>query len=184
MDITAFHNLYNNLESVESALPLFQTSQAPPQFVIPLFLGNGLHGSTSGFEIAPDWRPVTWWRLDGSYAYLHMDLKTKPGSLDTSTVQSIGGSSPHHQVVVQSSLELPGSLEFSQTYRYVSDLPSQLVASYGTADVRLSWQRIRHFEFSLVGQNLLQPHHAEYGGDPGTLVGITRNVYGAITWRK
>lgn len=184
VDITAFHNRYNNLESVESALPLFQTSPPPPQLVIPLFLGNGLQGSTSGFEIAPDWRPVTWWRLNSSYAYLHMDLKTKPGSLDTVTVRSIGGSSPHHQVVLQSSLELPKSLEFSQTYRYVSDLPSQFVASYGTADVRLSWHRIQHFEFSLVGQNLLQPHHAEYGGDPGTLVGIKRNVYGAITWRK
>jgi len=113
-----------------------------------------------------------------------MDLKTKPGSLDVSTAQSSGGSSPHHQVVVQSSLELPRSLEFSQTYRYVSDLPAQLVASYGTADVRLSWRRIPHLEFSLVGQNLLQPHHAEYGGDPAALVGIKRNVYGAITWRQ
>jgi len=184
VDVTAFHNRYNNLESVESALPLLETSPPPQRFVIPLSLRNGLYGSTSGFEIAPDWRPLTWWRLDGSYAYLHMDLRTKPGSLDTSTVRSTEGSSPHHQVVVQSSLELPKSLEFSQTYRYVSDLPTQLVASYGTADVRLSWHRIPHFEFSLVGQNLLQPHHAEYGGDPGTLVGIKRNVFGAITWRK
>jgi len=113
-----------------------------------------------------------------------MDLNAKPGSVDVSTVKSILGSSPHHQVVLRSSLDLPGSLEFSQTYRYVSDLPAQLVASYGTADVRLSWHRIQHFEFSLVGQNLLQPHHAEDRGDPGTLVGIKRNVYGAITWRK
>jgi iron complex outermembrane receptor protein len=184
VDITGFHNLYKNLESVESALPLLETAPPPPHFVIPLSLGNGLYGSTTGFEIAPDWRPATWWRLDGSYAYLHMDLKTRPGSLDVSTAQSSGGSSPHHQVVVQSSLELPRSLEFSQTYRYVSDLPAQLVASYGTADVRLSWRRIPHLEFSLVGQNLLRPHHAEYGGDPATLVGIKRNVYGAITWRQ
>ncbi|HXJ42001.1 MAG TPA: TonB-dependent receptor [Bryobacteraceae bacterium] len=184
VDITAFHNHYNNLESVERALPLLQTSPPPQQFVIPLFLGNGLYGSTSGFEIAPDWRPVTWWRLDGSYAYLYMNLRTRPGSVDVFTPQSTEGSSPHHQLVIQSSLELPGNLEFSQAYRYVSDLPTQLVTSYGTADVRLSWRRIPHFEFSLVGQNLLQPHHAEYGGDPITLVGIKRNVYGAITWRQ
>jgi iron complex outermembrane receptor protein len=113
-----------------------------------------------------------------------MNLNAKPGSVDISTVNSTQGSSPHHQVALQSSLDLPGSLEFSQTYRYVSDLPTQLVASYGTADVRLSWRRIHHFDFSLVGQNLLQPHHVEYGGDPGTLVGIKRNIYGAITWRQ
>ena len=184
VDITAFHNRYNNLESVESALPVLQTSPPPPHFVIPISFGNGLYGSTSGFEIAPDWRPVTWWRLDGSYSYLHMDLKARAGSTDISTAQSTEGSSPHHQVVAQSSLDLPGRLEFSQTYRYVSDLPTQLVASYGTADVRLSWHRIPHFELSLVGQNLLQPHHAEYGGDPITLVGIKRNVYVSITWRE
>jgi iron complex outermembrane recepter protein len=182
VDIAGFHNRYNNLESIDSALPVLETSPSPAQFVIPLYLGNGWYGSTNGFEIAPDWRPVTWWRFDGSYAYLHMDLNTKSDA-NVSTVQSLEGSSPHHQVVVQSSLELPGSLEFSQTYRYVSALPAQLVGSYGTADVRLSWHRIPHFDFSLVGQNLLQPHHAEYGGDPLGLVGITRNVYAAITWR-
>jgi len=183
MDITAFNNRYGNLLSAESGSPFLETSPQPPHFVIPLSLGNGLYGSTSGFEIGPDWRPATWWRLDGSYAYLHMDLKAKPGSLDVSTAKSTEGSSPHHQVVVRSSIDLPGKLEFSQTYRYVSDLPAQMVPSYGTADVRLGWHRIQHFEFSLVGQNLLQPHHAEYGGNPRTLVGIKRNVYGAITWR-
>jgi iron complex outermembrane recepter protein len=184
VDITAFHNRYGNLLSAETGSPTLETSPAPQHFVIPVSLGNGLYGSTSGFEIAPDWRPATWWRLDSSYAYLHMDLKTRPGSVDVSTAKATQGSSPHHQVVLRSSLDLPGSLEFSQTYRYVSDLPSQLVAGYGTADVRLSWHRMQHFEFSLVGQNLLQPHHAESGGDPGALVGIKRNVYGAITWRK
>jgi iron complex outermembrane receptor protein len=184
VDITAFHNRYDNLLSVESGSPFLEKSPPPQRLVVPLFFGNGLAGSTSGFEIAPDWRPVTRWRLNGSYSYLHMNLNAKPGSVDISTVNSTQGSSPHHQVALQSSLDLPGSLEFSQTYRYVSDLPTQLVASYGTADVRLSWRRIHHFDFSLVGQNLLQPHHVEYGGDPGTLVGIKRNIYGAITWRQ
>jgi len=184
VDIAAFRNRYNNLLSVESGAPFLEASPPPQHSVIPLFLGNGLYGSTSGFEIAPDWRPVARWRLNGSYSYLHMNLKVKLGSRDVSTVKSTQGSSPHHQVTVQSSLDLPGNLEFSQTYHYVSALPAQLVESYGTADVRLSWRGIHHFDFSLVGQNLLQPHHVEYGGDPGTLVGIKRNVYGAITWRQ
>ena len=183
VDVTAFHNRYDNLLSTERGSPVLETSPEPTHVVIPLALGNGIYGTTTGFEIAPDWRPATWWRLNGSYAYLHMDLAAKPGSLDVSTEKATEGSSPHHQIVIQSTLDLPGRLEFSQTYRYVSDLPAQQVASYGTADVRLSWHRIQHFEFSLVGQNLLQPHHAEYGGDPGTLVGIKRSVYGAITWR-
>jgi iron complex outermembrane receptor protein len=184
LDVTAFRNNYARLLSTERQPALLEPSPAPARVVIPYVLGNGIYGSTSGFEVAPDWRPVARWRLNGSYSYLHMDLKARPGSTDVSTAQSTQGSSPHHQVVVQSSLDLPGSLEFSQTYRYVSGLPTQLVAAYGTADVRLSWHSRTPFEFSVVGQNLLQPHHAEYGGDPGVLVGIKRSVYAAIVWRR
>ena len=184
VDIAAFHNRYDNVASKELGVPFVQSSPPPSRFIVPFIAGNGIYGSTSGFEVAPDWKPVTWWRLNGSYSYLHMDLNTKKSSKDiVSTAKSTEESSPHHQVTVQSSMDLPGRLEFSQTYRYVSDLPRQLVPSYGTAGVRLSWRGRRNFEFSVVGENLLQPHHAEYGGNQGTLVGIKRSIYGTITWR-
>lgn len=41
-----------------------------------------------------------------------------------------------------------------------------------------------HFRFSGVGQNLLQPHHAEFGMEPGPLVQIERSAYAQITWQK
>src|SRR3989441_3616758 len=184
VDIAAFYNNYDHLLSIEPGAPFSESSPPPPHFVVPFLIRNGLLGSTSGIEIAPDWRPTLWWRLEGSYSYLYTDLKRRTGSLDPSTVSSIEGSSPHHQVVIQSSLDLPKNLEFDQTYRYVSALPAQLVGSYGTADVRLGWRLTRHFSLSLSGRNLLQPRHAEFGGDPGSLVGIKRSVYGKITWQK
>jgi iron complex outermembrane receptor protein len=58
-----------------------------------------------------------------------------------------------------------------------------LVGSYSTADVHLAWRATRQMEFSVVGENLIQPHHAEFGGNPGPLVGIKRSVYAQITWR-
>jgi iron complex outermembrane receptor protein len=184
VDVTGFHNRYDDLLSVEYGAPVRETSPSPPHLVLPLVLGNGLYGSTSGFEIAPDWRPAPWWRLAGSYAYLYMDLSRRPDSTDTSTVNSTLGASPHHKAVIESFLDLPGKLEFSQAYRYVSALPAQRVGSYQTVDVRLGWRPAPHIEFSVVGQNLLQPHHTEFGGDPGVLVGIKRSVYAAITWRQ
>jgi hypothetical protein len=39
-------------------------------------------------------------------------------------------------------------------------------------------------ELSVVGENLMQPHHAEFGGDRGGLVGIKRSVYAQITWKQ
>src|SRR5205085_9785971 len=88
LDIAAFYNDYHRLLSVEPGAPFVETTPAPPHTVIPFFLRNGLLGSTTGIEIAPDWRPTRWWRLTGSYSYLHMDLKRKMNSLDPSTVSS------------------------------------------------------------------------------------------------
>ncbi len=113
-----------------------------------------------------------------------MDLLTRPDSVDTSSVKSTNGDSPHHKVVIESFLDLPGKLEFSQIFRYVGALSAQRVESYQTVDVRLGWHPARLIEFSVMGQNLLQPHHAEFGGDPGVLVGIKRSVYAGITWRQ
>jgi iron complex outermembrane receptor protein len=184
VDIAAFYNNYEHLLSIEPGAPFSESSPPPPHVIIPFSFRNGLLGNTAGFEIAPDWTPTHTWRLRGSYSYLHMDLNKEASSLDASTVNSTQGSSPHHQVEIQSSLDLPKKLEFDQTFRYVSALPAQLVGAYTTADVRFSWHTTRSLDLSVVGQNLFQPHHAEFGGDPGSLVGIERSAYVKLTWQS
>ena len=62
-------------------------------------------GATEGGEIAPEWRPTSFWRLRGSYSYLHMNLGKAPGSGDIGTAPTIEGSSPAHQVDVRSSID-------------------------------------------------------------------------------
>lgn len=183
LDIAAFYNNYDHLLSIEPGAPFSESSPAPAHVIVPFLFRNGVLGNTAGFEIAPDWTPTSRWRLRGSYSYLHMDLSTRTGSLDPSTVSSTEGSSPHHQGMIQSSLDLPRKLELDQTLRYVSDLPAQQVRAYTTADVRFSWHATRSLDLSVVGQNLLQPQHAEFAGDPGGLVGIKRTVYAKITWQ-
>jgi iron complex outermembrane receptor protein len=184
IDIAAFYNNYNHLLSIEPGAPFSETSPPPTHTVVPFSIRNGLLGNTSGIEIAPDWTPARWWRLRGSYSYLNIELRGRTTSLDTTTAGSTEGSSPHHQVVIQSSLDLHKNLEFDQSFRYVSALPAQFVEGYRTADVRLSWRFADDFDLSLVGQNLFQPHHGEFGGDPGGLVGVKRSAYAKITWRK
>ena len=184
LDIAAFYDNYDHLLSVAPGAPFSESSPPPPHTVIPLFFRNGLLGRTAGFEIAPDWTPTHTWRLRGSYSYLHIDLSKRAGSPDASTANSTEGSSTHHQVAIQSSLDLPKKLEFDQTFRYVSSLPAQLVGAYTTADVRFSWHATRSLDVSIVGQNLFQPHHAESGGDPGPLVGIERSAYIKLTWQS
>jgi iron complex outermembrane recepter protein len=184
VDIAGFYNNYDHLLSIEPGAPFSESSPPPPHAIIPFSFRNGLLGNTAGFEIAPDWTPTPTWRLRGSYSYLHIDLNKEASSLDPSSVNSTQGSSPHHQVEIQSSLDLPRKLEFDQTFRYVSALPAQLVGAYTTADVRFSWHATRSLDLSVVGQNLFQPHHPEFGGDPGSLVGIERSGYIKLTWQS
>ena len=183
-DVSVFYNDYKDLFSAEVGTAFVETTPPPLHVIVPVLLRNKLHGSTAGFEVAPAWTPGAWWRLNGSYAYLHMDVRNDPGSLDNGAAAN--GSSPHHQVVVRSAFTFPRSLEFDQTYRYVSALsaPATTVDAYSTADVRLSWRPAAALELSVVGQNLFQPHHFEFSGNPSGLVGISRSVYVKATWRR
>jgi iron complex outermembrane receptor protein len=185
VDVAGFFNQYSNLFSEDLiGAPFLENTPAPPHILLPADFGNGLEGSTIGGEIAPEWRPTSFWTLKGSYSYLHMVIKKSPGSLDVGDPASVTGSSPQHQVTTQSSLDLPKRVSFDLTFRYVSALPAQGIHAYSTADARLGWSVGRHLELSVVGSNLFQPSHIEFGSDPGPNVGLRRNVYGKIVWRS
>jgi iron complex outermembrane receptor protein len=184
LDVAVFYNDYNDLYSFQVGTPFLELSPLPPHAILPLLTSNGIRGSTKGFEVTPDWKPTNGWELKTSYAYLDMELENKPASNDPTSIPNYEGSSPRHQVVIQSLVNLPKRLELDQTYRYVSALPAQQVKSFSTVDVRVAWHITRELELSVVGASLLQPQHAEFGGDAGPLVGVRRNIYAQITWRR
>jgi iron complex outermembrane receptor protein len=194
LDTTFFHNTYNDLYGYGPSTTLVETSPAPTHFVLQLPLANATKGDTYGIEIAPDWKPVNWWELKGSYSYLHLLVHNRAeaaGSYNSLITTSDNGSSPHHEIELQSLFNLPKRIEFDTTYRFVSALPAQAsvpagstVGAYSTGDARLGWRPIAGLDVSFVGQNLFQPQHPEFGGNDGPLVGIRRSFYGKITWRK
>jgi iron complex outermembrane receptor protein len=184
IDVAVFYNRYNHLLSLEPETPFTEIDAGAVALVNPFLNGNGVRGTTSGFEIAPDWKPRTWWRLQGSYSFLRMDMRTAAGSRDTTTVDSLEGSSPHHQMRIQSYFDLSRKIELSATWRYVSALPALAVPGYQTGDARIAWHVVPAAEFAVTAQNLMQPHHAEFGGDPTGLVGIRRSVFASLTFRK
>ncbi len=180
LDFAGFHNNYDGLEGSVAYSVFYEDSPPPFRAVVDVPITNVDHATTNGFEAGPDWQPLSWWRLNGSYAYLNIHA----GGEDSGTAATDAGSSPRHQITLQSSMDLPKHFEFDQTYRYVSGLPAQAVGGYNTADVHRAWHATRHFEVSLVGQNLLQPYHAEFGNNSGVLVGIKRSVYAKLTWES
>jgi iron complex outermembrane receptor protein len=183
VDVALFYNDYNDLYSFQVGAPFLEASLAPAHAVIPLLTSNGIQGNTKGFEVSPDWKPVNGWELRASYSYLDIELKNKASSNDPTSVAGYEGSSPRHQVVIQSFVNLPKKMEFDETYRYVSAMPAQTVASYQTTDTRFGWHINSELELSVGGQNLLQPHFAQFGGDPGGPVEVKRSAYAKLVWR-
>jgi iron complex outermembrane receptor protein len=185
VDFTTFYNTYRDLQNYGPLSLAVANTPPPPHVFIVLPYANGIEGNTVGAEIAPSWKITHWWQVRGSYSFLHMQLKDKPGFTDVGNLlSSYLGSSPSSLVGFQSLFQLPKHFELDATYRYSSALPAQAVGAYSSADVRLGWHWGEGLDFSLIGQNLLQPSHNEFGGDPGPLVGIKRSIYGKITWRR
>ena len=184
-DFAGFFNDYHNLFSEDIiGAPFEETDPAPPHFLLPADFGNGLEGTTTGLEIAPEWKITSFWRLHGSYSFLHMSIRPGPDSLDVGTSPIVNGSSPQHQVLAQSSFDLPKQTAFDIDFRYVSALPGISIPAYTTANTRIARTFGHHLELSFVGQNLFQPHHVEFEADNGPDVAIKRSFYGALVWKS
>jgi iron complex outermembrane receptor protein len=180
MDFAGFYNRYSDLESYGAPTTSVETS--PITYVVyDLPFANGIKGTTGGFEFGPDWKPTDWWELKGAYSYLHLHTEDQPGSTDTLNVTSYNGSSPTNEIVFESLLDLPKRFEADFTYRYVSSLPAQSVSAYSTGDARVGWHS-GALDLSIVGHNLFQPTHGEFGNTPGPVVQIRRTVYAKVTW--
>jgi iron complex outermembrane receptor protein len=113
-----------------------------------------------------------------------LDARNKPGSNDASTVRQLENDSPAHQAFLHSAFNLPGGFEADLMWRYVSGIPNQQVPAYQTGDIRVSRRIGSEFDLAVVGRNLLQPSHVEYGGNPGGLVRIRRSAYLKLTWTR
>ena len=189
MDISTFFNNYRGLLSFGPASISFAQSP-PPRYTYILIAvpwANGLLGNTDGVEVSPNWKVTDWWQLKGSYSYLQMHLKDRPGITDTGTAASDIGSSPRHEIVIQSLFRLPWRFELDPTYRFMSALSAQSVKKYSTMDVHFGRSFAEdHFELSLTGQDLFRPSQQEFGlGVPNAPnVGIKRAVYAKLTWRR
>jgi iron complex outermembrane receptor protein len=179
LDVAAFHNKYNDLESYGDVAISIVPTPPPYSVLISLPFANGIMGSTNGGEFSPDWKATPWMEVKATYSYVTMNLEDKPTHTKTSYVSSYEGGSPHNEATAQLLFNLPKGFEFDPTYRYVGALPALAVNAYQTADARLGWHFAKRFDLSITVQNLFQPRHAESGP-----VLVQRSAYAQITWRR
>jgi iron complex outermembrane receptor protein len=183
LDVAAFYNIYDNLASVEPESGGLVPCPTPPFFVC--FLGtsrfDNLGSAVSyGFEGAADWRLESWWRVQGAYTYLHLDVDYD--GADGFTVHA-EGRDPMHQLSLRSSFDLGEDWELDLWGRYVSELEERGVDGYFTFDIRLGWRPVDGVELAIVGQNLASDDHLEFTPEliNTTPTEVPRSVYGKVT---
>jgi iron complex outermembrane recepter protein len=172
------------LRTVDSANPFLESSPLPLHLVIPEIFSNRMHGDTYGAEISSTLTLFDWWTVSPGYSWLKMNLHPEPGSFNLATFPKAAGDSPQHQFQLRSHFDLPHNFEFDPAVYYVDRLPDQGVPRHTRLDARFSWHPFETVEFDLVGQNLLEPRHLEFGSmDQIQATQIQRSVFGEIKWR-
>ena len=195
VDAAVFYNIYHDLRVTRGNPALTRTVQG-------ILLGasqftNAMGGETYGAELSANWRITDWWQLRGSYSYVKMNLHGDQTLSNASRVsQELGAekSSPQQQVYLQSSWNIGRNVEVDLIGRFVDRLGgfnpsgiagvSDAVSDYVALDARLAWRPKKNLEFAIVGKNLLDAHHPEFGTNPfvrSPLVEIRRSVYATMT---
>ena len=183
--VAGFDNSLSNILSTDLQASFVETDPAAPsRTILPVMFGNGLHGKSYGGEVTADFRPVPWWRWTGSYSYLRITVAKDPGDTDVASRVRDQGQSPHHQLTVQSSVDLPGSLSLDCRVWYESALAFGPVPAFATSTIRLGWRMQPDIEMAVVGNNLDHAHHLEWVNGPFASIQIQRSVAVNLVWRK
>ena len=182
-DLALFYNDYDQLKTAKKISSSTTTTSFGEILVETYTPDNKMEGYTWGGELVIDFLPGDWWRIQGVYSYLQMQLENHDDSSDTSSTV-IENTSPRSQFSVRSYMELAHNLSLNLWLRYVGSLASENTDSYWEGDIRLAWQPVHHLELSLVGQNLLHDSHKEieqlfYFSRPTE---VPRSVYLKLSW--
>jgi iron complex outermembrane recepter protein len=168
VSVAVFFNDYDDIRT---------TSPQPP-FIIE----NNAAGEIIGVELEATWQVSAAWRLIFGYTLLQEDIDVKPGRADLN-----GGQGdlydPEQRLQLRSSVNLSQNIEFDIWMRYVDQIVNmargfETVPDYVTVDMRIGWSATDSLQLSLVGQDLLEDDHLEFG-----FRHVERAVYGKAVWR-
>lgn len=184
LDLAAFYNDYEDLNSLEVGAPFADESG---KTIIPVINTNLSQGRSHGVEALLSYSPLPYWRLSGSFSYI--DLEIEPRGMDVNNGRLREGSTPYRQFGLRSFLDLPAGLQLDMLFRDVGrirslqeDATATGIDRYAELDIRLGWKMNENVEFSVIGQNLLDEAHLEFG-EPAARGEIERSVYGQVVLR-
>lgn len=167
----SFAGFFNNYRDLRS-LDLVPT----PAIVF----GNSQRAESWGFEFSGAYQLKSWWRLRSGYTFFGKKTWATTASVLPVSAE-FEGVEPKNQIMLQSIMDITSDFSVDLVGRYVDTLKASTltleVPQYCTFDLRIAWQK-KWIELSLVGQNLLEKRHKEFG-----LIQVPRSFYGKISCR-
>lgn len=190
-DVALYYNIYNKLRVItpETPLPILDpTSGSTPNLLQSYLLSNDMHGRAIGVEVAADWTPLDWWRLQAAYSYQNLKMQLDGASSDLINKGNAEGDTPQHQVSLRSGFDIGRKVTLDLWLRGTDRLASIdgiAIPGFLTMDARIAWKPVKNLELSVVGQNLLRKQHKEFIPEYiNTLPSeVSRSAYGKVTWK-
>jgi len=153
---TAFYSEYDQLRTLE-----FNTEGSG------LVFKNLAEAHTYGLEFWSTWQLKDNWRLYAGFVRQEFDVRLKAASADLSNATSLASADPKYYASLRSNFYFTEQLALNANLRYVDELELTKVPDYAVVDLSLNWSMTSDLELSLVGQNLFNSAHAEFGSLPG-----------------
>ena len=178
IDLTTFYNDYQQLTTFNIHDPeLVINSIDPPHFLVPVTFTNNMEGTSSGFEAIISWNVGENLLLTADYSYLHISLDAGDPSQEGAEYLS-----PEHQLGARIFWDFHPSWTLGVTTTYVDKLPASDVDDYVRMDINLGGKISQSLRLNLVGQNLLDSAHREFGSIEDLNVGeVQRSIFAKVT---
>lgn len=147
LSLSTFYNQYRHLRTLEVAEGI---------------LANRAEAESYGAELWGEAQLAETWRLKPGYAYQRLSFRTLAGSSDAQGPGGVGNDA-RHRVLLTSLWRPAPAWEVDATLRHVSALPHPVVPAYWALDLHVGWRPRPGLELTLLGRDLLEPRHAEFG---------------------
>jgi len=191
LDLAAYYNDYDQLQSIEPSTSFFQATPPPPHEVDSSTFENFLYGETHGFEAAGKWRISRRWEVSPGFAFEQIHLHRDPTSQGMVSAPYFQGNVPERSAQLRSHVELAKRLAWDLSAYYVDPLRNQgpevnlRIPAYTRVDCEITWKAGERFSVALVGQNLAQDHHLEFDDVFGSMQSgqMKRSGFVRLTWQ-
>lgn len=142
-------------------------------------LKNGTDASSTGAELALQWQVTDNWRLKGAFSWFDFDFQEVSRSGNPS-----GNDEPGWLAHIRSQWSVSENTDLDITLRAVDESEVNQIDGYVTADLRFGWKPAPAVTVELIGQNLFDSGHTEFGSLSVDALPsrINSRVMARITW--